>query len=170
MASAADSCFDNNLARHILLKVSLFSVLLYVHHFVTYSVEEFDATSPHFVEKHLSFFYSHYFFLFFPRHLTTTTDSVAGFDAIRGSTFVDNTATSSGGALVHAGVMQEISDSEFKGNRAGNEGPAVLSLGQIDYMGGVTFDDNDFFCQEGTFSMERQVGRTEGATVRYYLL
>lgn len=85
-------------------------------------------------------------------------DSVAGFDLIRGCHFLQNMAASSGGALVHAGVMEEVSDTVFEGNGAGNEGPAVLSLGLLDYMGAVTFDSNEFFCEEGKFSTETRVG------------
>ena len=77
-------------------------------------------------------------------------------------------AASSGGALVHAGVMEEISDTVFDGNGAGNEGPAVLSLGLLDSMSAVTFDSNEFFCEEGKFSAETRVG-SDASTVRCFL-
>lgn len=93
---------------------------------------------------------------------------MAGYDSISGSTFANNLAASSGGALVHAGVMEEISDSDFYGNGAGNEGPAVLSLGLLGYIGGVTFQGNSFYCEEGTYSTETKVGSTDRATVRYW--
>lgn len=65
----------------------------------------------------------------------------------------------SGGALVHAGVMEEISDTAFEGNAAGNEGPAVLSLGLLSSMEAVTFDGNDFYCEEGEFGTETQIDK-----------
>lgn len=55
---------------------------------------------------------------------------------------------------MQAGVTEEISDTVFEANGAGNEGPAVLSLGLLSYMSGVTFDDNAFYCEEGKFSTE----------------
>lgn len=82
---------------------------------------------------------------------------MAGFDAVRDSTFFHNLAASSGGALVHAGVMEEISGTTFEDNGAGNEGPAIVSLGLLSYMYGVTFDGNSFYCEEGKFSTEVEI-------------
>ncbi|CAN0467021.1 unnamed protein product, partial [Ectocarpus sp. 8 AP-2014] len=53
--------------------------------------------------------------------------------------------------------MEEISGTTFEGNGAGNEGPAVVSLGLLSYMGGVSFDGNSFYCEEGTFSTEVEI-------------
>lgn len=56
--------------------------------------------------------------------------------------------------MVHAGVMEEISGTVFSGNSAGNEGPAVLSLGIVESISDVTFVDNVFYCDAGTYSRE----------------
>lgn len=66
-------------------------------------------------------------------------------------------AASSGGALVHAGVMTEISDTVFEDNGAGSEGPAVLSLGLLSTMDGVTFDGNGFYCEQGAYGTETDI-------------
>lgn len=63
-------------------------------------------------------------------------------------------AESSGGALVHAGVITEMSSTVFEGNDAGNEGPAVLSLGIVESMTDVAFQENGFFCPVGTYCRE----------------
>lgn len=61
---------------------------------------------------------------------------------------------SSGGALVHAGVIEHMSDTNFRRNGAGKEGPAILSLGLLNSIADVTFDGNAFYCAVGKFSGE----------------
>ncbi|CAN0054727.1 unnamed protein product, partial [Ectocarpus sp. 12 AP-2014] len=46
--------------------------------------------------------------------------SIAEYDIVRDCTFIGNRAESSGGALVHAGVITEMSSTVFEGNDAGN--------------------------------------------------
>lgn len=55
---------------------------------------------------------------------------------------------------MHAGVMEEVSGTVFRRNSAGNEGPAVLSLGIVQTISGVTFEDNVFYCDVGSYSRE----------------
>lgn len=47
-----------------------------------------------------------------------------------------------------------MSSTVFEGNDAGNEGPAVLSLGIVESMTGVTFQENGFYCPVGTYCRE----------------
>lgn len=65
---------------------------------------------------------------------------------------INRITDSSGGAIVHAGVMEDISDSVFEFNGAGSEGPAILSLGLLNSMSGASFRGNSFFCEPGKFS------------------
>lgn len=78
-----------------------------------------------------------------------------------GTTVWQYTAESSGGGLVHGGVLAELSNSIFELNRAGNEGPAILSLGQLRSMSGVTFRDNYYYCEAGQFSSTTLVVRKQ---------
>lgn len=58
---------------------------------------------------------------------------------------------------MHAGVMEEVSGTVFRRNSAGNEGPAVLSLGIVQSISNVIFGDNVFFCDVGTYSREAAI-------------
>lgn len=55
--------------------------------------------------------------------------------------------------------MQELSYSVFELNGAGNEGPAILSLGLMQEMWDVTFRANEFFCEAGKFSAQEPKAR-----------
>lgn len=74
-------------------------------------------------------------------------------------------AESSGGALVHAGVMEEVSGTVFRRNSAGNEGPALLSLGIVQTISDVTFEDNVFYCDTGTYSREAVISPVSCCTL-----
>lgn len=58
---------------------------------------------------------------------------------------------------MHAGVMVSMSDSVFEDNLAGSEGPAVLSLGLLKNLVGVSFSGNGFYCAAGLYSTEAPV-------------
>lgn len=68
---------------------------------------------------------------------------------------------------MHAGVMTGISDTVFEDNGAGSEGPAVLSLGLLSTMEGVTFDGNGFFCEQGTYGMETDISSSSSSSESY---
>lgn len=55
---------------------------------------------------------------------------------------------------MHAGVVEEMSTTLFSHNGAGNEGPAILSLGMLNAMTSVTFLDNAFYCGSGKYSAD----------------
>lgn len=70
---------------------------------------------------------------------------------------------------MHTGVMTEISDTVLEENSAGDEGPAVLSLGLLSTMSGVTFDGNDFYCEEGEYSTDTEASSSGSRAVRLSL-
>ena len=55
---------------------------------------------------------------------------------------------------MHAGVVEDISNTLFSHNGAGNEGPAILSLGMLNAMTSVTFLENGFHCEAGKYSAD----------------
>lgn len=61
-----------------------------------------------------------------------------------------STAAGSGGAYLHSGVAVDLVHSTFVGNRAGEEGLAVLSLGIAENISHLVFDSNTVFCSPGT--------------------
>lgn len=87
--------------------------------------------------------------------------SASSSSPFRTHAFIGECAASSGGGLVHAGVLEEVSNTIFEGNGAGNEGPAILSLGLLRSMTGVTFEGNEFYCEAGKFSTEDVTVRAE---------
>lgn len=71
------------------------------------------------------------------------------------------TAEGSGGAYLHSGVAVGIENCIFVGNRAGDEGLAILSLGIAEKISGVEFDSNSFYCSSGTYGYEMDVPEAE---------
>lgn len=47
-----------------------------------------------------------------------------------------------------------LNGSTFVENKAGNEGPAVLSLGIAENISGITLDNNTFYCSAGQYGYE----------------
>ncbi len=47
------------------------------------------------------------------------------------------------------------------GNKAGDEGLAVLSLGIAENISNVVFDSNAFYCGSGTYGFEMNVSQAE---------
>ena len=62
---------------------------------------------------------------------------------------VDLTETS-GGAIFHTGSMR-VFNTSFVANKAGVEGPAVMSVGFLEEMSNVSFSENAFFCRVGEY-------------------
>ena len=62
---------------------------------------------------------------------------------------VDLTETS-GGAIYHTGSMR-VFDSKFVANKAGVEGPGVMSVGDLAEMSNVSFSENAYFCRVGEY-------------------
>ena len=59
-----------------------------------------------------------------------------------------------GGALLHTGTLEALTECTFKSNMAGEDGLAVMSLGIINYIADLTFKNNSFFCASGKYSLE----------------
>lgn len=55
---------------------------------------------------------------------------------------------------MHAGVVEDMTNTLFSDNGAGNEGPAILSLGMLNSMTSVTFLENNFYCEAGKYSAD----------------
>lgn len=71
----------------------------------------------------------------------------------------------SGGAFLHSGVTRGLYATTFVENKAGEAGPAVMSLGIAENMSDVVFDGNTFHCEVGEFGsdiseLEDEVGMT----------
>ena len=62
---------------------------------------------------------------------------------------VDLTETS-GGAIFHTGPMR-VFDTTFVANKAGVEGPGVMSVGDLEEMSNVSFSENAYFCRVGEY-------------------
>ena len=62
---------------------------------------------------------------------------------------VDLTETS-GGAIFHTGSMR-VFNTSFVANKAGDEGPAVMSVGFLEEMSNVSFSENAYFCRVGDY-------------------
>eukprot|EP00903_Cladosiphon_okamuranus_P016944 g15619.t1 len=87
--------------------------------------------------------------------------SAAGYDIIRDCRFEANFATGSGGAYLHSGVAVDLDRCTFVGNKAGEEGLAVLSLGIAENISDAEFDSNSFFCSTGTYGYEMEQTEAE---------
>lgn len=72
-----------------------------------------------------------------------------------------STAAGSGGAYLHSGVAVALERCSFVGNKAGGEGPAVLSLGIAENISDAVFDSNAFYCGSGTYGYEMNVSDAE---------
>ena len=72
-----------------------------------------------------------------------------------------STAAGSGGAYLHSGVAVALDSCNFAGNKAGDEGLAVLSLGIAENISDVVFDSNTFSCSSGTYGYEVNVSEAE---------
>lgn len=64
----------------------------------------------------------------------------------------------SGGALLHSGVLVELSGTIFEENTAGEDGPAVMSLGLAQNISNVDFVANAFYCSSGFYGVEDDAG------------
>eukprot|EP00903_Cladosiphon_okamuranus_P015456 g14274.t1 len=82
--------------------------------------------------------------------------SSAGYDIVQDVWFEGNVAEGSGGAYIHSGVLVRMGGSTFVENKAGDEGPAVLSLGIAENISGITFDANTFYCSAGQYGYEEE--------------
>lgn len=56
----------------------------------------------------------------------------------------------SGGAIFHTGYLR-IFSSTFVANKAGIEGPAVMSIGFLEEMSSVVFSENMYYCGAGKY-------------------
>lgn len=63
-----------------------------------------------------------------------------------------------GGGLFHSGDIESVSRTVFEGNMA-SEGPAIMSIGNLDYTWNVTFISNTFYCSEGTYGYEMEADK-----------
>ncbi len=72
-----------------------------------------------------------------------------------------STADRSGGAYLHSSVAVALERCTFVGNKAGDEGLAVLSLGIPENISDVVFDSNAFHCGSGTYGYEMDVSEAE---------
>ena len=59
-----------------------------------------------------------------------------------------------GGALLHSGVLVALTNCTFEWNMAGEDGLAVMSLGLVNNMKNLTFQNNSFFCTSGKYGLE----------------
>lgn len=60
----------------------------------------------------------------------------------------------SGGALYHTGVVT-LQNVSFVANRAGDEGMAVTSIGELDKTSNASFTGNTIHCPVGEYSIEK---------------
>ena len=70
-------------------------------------------------------------------------------------------AAGSGGAYLHSGVNVGLERCTFVENQAGEEGPAVLSLGIAENVSDVAFDSNTLYCRSGTYGYEMDASDPE---------
>lgn len=56
--------------------------------------------------------------------------------------------------MAHSSVLLTLSGSTFKSNMAGEEGYAVMSLGPLRSMDGLTFAENVQHCGVGTYGYD----------------
>ncbi|CAM9112289.1 unnamed protein product, partial [Sphacelaria rigidula] len=82
--------------------------------------------------------------------------SVAGYDMINNSSFEENRAEGSGGAYLHSGVLVGLRGSTFAGNRAGDDGLAIMSHGmvELDSFENTSFRSNTYYCPSGQYGYE----------------
>lgn len=56
----------------------------------------------------------------------------------------------SGGAIYHTALLR-VANTTFVGNKAGVEGPAVMSVGLVHTLSNVSFLDNAYHCRAGEY-------------------
>ena len=67
-----------------------------------------------------------------------------------------------GGALLHSGTLEALTECTFESNMAGEDGLlAVMSLGIINYITDLTFKNNSFFCASGKYGLEEDIDEIE---------
>ena len=64
------------------------------------------------------------------------------------------TTVGSGGAYLHSGVAVDLERCAFAGNKAYDEGLAILSLGIAENIADVVFDSNAFYCLSGEYGVD----------------
>lgn len=71
----------------------------------------------------------------------------------------------SGGAIFHTGYLR-VSKTLFLANEAGADGPAVMSIGNLDGLSNVSFFENSYHCRAGDYSyMVKNEARKHRASV-----
>ena len=58
-----------------------------------------------------------------------------------------------GGALLHFGTLEALTDCTFESNMAGEDGVAVTIFGLVDNITNLTFRDNSFYCASGKYGL-----------------
>lgn len=53
--------------------------------------------------------------------------------------------------MFHTGTLHAI-DTSFVANRAGVEGPAVMSIGFLEELSNANFAGNNYYCRAGEYS------------------
>lgn len=76
-------------------------------------------------------------------------------------------AVGSGGALEFSGVVVELNRSEFIGNRAGDGGLAISSLGVLESINHTLFESNTEYCPPGQYGYNTGEFDDEVAIVQY---
>lgn len=67
----------------------------------------------------------------------------------------------SGGAYLHSGVAVDLQRCTFVGNKARDEGLAIVSLGIAEKMVDIVFDSNTVYCRSGEYGFEMNVSEAE---------
>ena len=62
-----------------------------------------------------------------------------------------------GGALWHSSVLVALTGSIFESNMAGKDGLAVMSLGMVGKIAGLSFRNNSFYCASGKYGLEKKL-------------
>lgn len=64
-----------------------------------------------------------------------------------------------GGGLFVSGSLLALNDTTFYGNQAGQEGPAVMSVGSLEDTDGATFTfiSNSFYCAQNYYGYDISV-------------
>jgi len=61
-----------------------------------------------------------------------------------------NSSEVAGGAIFHTGHLR-VANSSFFANRAGADGPAVMSIGLLERLSNVLFSENAHHCRAGKY-------------------
>lgn len=84
--------------------------------------------------------------------------------------FVRFTAERSGGACLNSGVLVGLGGSKFIGNRAGGDGPAVMSLGIVENITDTSFESNTNYCPPGEYGYDIDEFEDEVTKLQYFPL